>query len=507
MPEIKPAPESGENAVSSETAFERYLNSTEGKFALLNRIILRDLNKTNLYVPLFTKFSKDDITRFLANPYQFEKQLRDAVIYIYGASSHFRRLIQYFVGLTDLAYIIEPYNIDPQTASARIVGNNYRKTLKVLSSMNLKTQLPPIITVCFREDVFYGTFWPTDKGVTIMRLPSDYCAITSVQDNVLSPSFNFRYFDTRPGIIDYYPEEFRIKYTDYVRSNRLSPWRELDVPNSFAIKCNTDILNYAIPPFAGLLREIYDIEDYKKLKLTKTAIENYAMIAMQIPTNDDGTWKIDGVKAKEFWTNLSAVVPEEIGTILTPMELEKISFERSNVGDTNTIADAEQNLYTAAGVSSLLFNNSRASANALLLSIKADQAMTYGVVKSIGDAINRYIQAQTYGKNFRVNFLDCSTYNRKELGEMYLKAASYGLPTISMYAASQGLGQEQLDSMSFLEGTVLDLPSMFHPLVNSAQMSVSESEGATDEGGAPTKDIGELTDSGEQTAEDRDDWG
>ena len=40
-----------------------------------------------------------------------------------------------------------------------------------------------------------------------------------------------------------------------------------------------------------------------------------------------------------------AVLPEEVGSVLTPMPLNKISFERSNAGDTNTIADAEQNLF------------------------------------------------------------------------------------------------------------------------------------------------------------------
>lgn len=78
-----------------------------------------------------------------------------------------------------------------------------------------------------------------------------------------------------------------------------------------------------------------------------------------------------------------------------------------------------------------------------------------------------------------------------------------------MYAASQGLGQAELDSMSFLEKTVLGLQDMFKPLVSSTQMSSSdvEKKGATDQGGAPTKDIGDLTDSGEQTSEQKDDWG
>ena len=96
--------------------------------------------------------------------------------------------------------------------------------------------------------------------------------------------------------------------------------------------------------------------------------------------------------------------------MLTPMPLEKISFERSNTGDTDTIAQAEENLFTAAGVSSLLFNNSKASANALLLAIKNDQSITFGIVKSIEDAVNRFIQAQNYGKNFKVTFLDVSPF-------------------------------------------------------------------------------------------------
>ena len=474
------------------------------RFALLNRLITRDLNGYSSVSPTFYLYTKDEIQKYLSNPYRYEKQLRKAVQYIYGASPHFRRLIQYFVGLSDLSYIVEPYKIDPRKANPKTINNNYRKVLNMLASMNVKTQLPKILTVCLREDVFYGTFWITPDSITIQQLPSDYCAISSIEGNVPNVSFDFSYFDPRRELLEYYPEEFTRKYNIY-RKNILSRWIELDSPMSFAIKCNSDILDYAIPPFAGLLREIYEIEDYTKLKLTKEALENYAMIAMKLPL-EDGEWGIDLDKAKDFWRNLDAVLPEEVGSVLTPMDLDKISFEKSNTSDVDTVADAEQHLFTAAGVSSLLFNNAKASANALLLSIKADQNLTYGIVKSICDAINRLIQDQNYGKNFKVNFLDVSCFNRKEAGEAYLKAASYGLPTISAYAASQGIGQAELDSMSFLETTVLGLQDMFRPIINSAQMS-SDSQGATDQGGAPKKDIGELTDSGEQSSEDSDDWG
>lgn len=476
------------------------------KFAILNKLITRDLNDYR-NKPTFSKYTKDNISDYLANPYQNEDRLRDAVRYIYGASSHFRRLIQYFVGLTDWAYVVEPFKIDPKKANVRITNNNYRKVLNLLSSMNIKTQGPKILTVCFREDVFYGYFWITSDDVTIQQLPSDYCRISSIEGNVPNVTFNFSYFDTRKELLEYYPPEFSTKYELYKKSRR-AKWVELESPYAFAIKVNADILDYSIPPFAGILREIYDLEDYKLLKLTKTALENYAMLAMTLPMDDDGNWLLDYNKAREFWENLDSVLPEEVGSVLTPMQISKISFEKSNTGDTNTIADAEQNLFTAAGVSSLLFNNEKASANALLLAIKNDQSMTYGVVKSIGDAINRLIQSMSYGKNFRVEFLNTSAYNSKEAGDAYLKAATYGFPTLSAYAASQGIGQAEIDSMSFLETDVLELQKMFVPVQSSTQMSSAdlESEAATDEGGAPTKDIGELTDSGEQSSEDKDDW-
>ena len=476
------------------------------RFAILNRLITRDLNN-NTNAPTFSLYTKDNITEYLSNPYTYEKQIRRAVTYIYGASSHFRRLIQYFTGLSDLSYVVSPYRIDPKSANIKSVNRNYRKVLNAMSAMSVRSQFPKILTVCLREDTFYGTMWVTNDNITIQQLPSDYCAISTIEGNVLNVTFDFSYFDARSQYLEYYPAEFQSKYRIY-QGNRRQRWQELDSPTSFAVKCNNDILDYSLPPFAGILREVYDLEDYKQLKLTKTTLENYAMLVMTLGIDSEGNWQMDLDKAKDFWRNLDSVLPEEIGSVLSPMPINKISFEKSNTGDTNTISEAEQNLFTAAGVSSLLFNNDKASANALLLSVKADQAITFGIVKSIEDVVNRFIQAQSYGKNFKITFLDCSPFNRKEMGDMYLKACQYGLPFISMYAASQGMSQSEVDCMSFLENDVLNLTERFVPLQSSSTQSSAsvDGEGATDDGGAPEKDIGDLTYSGEESREDGEGW-
>lgn len=479
--------------------FEQFSMKLPERFAAINRLVMRDLNKNDPSRPL-GKFKKEDIRRFLQDPEKHSKELRDAVIYLFGASSHFRRLIQYFTGLNDLNYVVSPYRIDPATANVKTIKRNYHRVLNLLSTLDLKNQGEKIISTCLREDLFFGTFRETSDSIIIQRLPTDHCAIAVIEDNVFNVSFDFSYFNTRLDHLDLYPEEFREKYQLYKKSTSKMRWQELSAPNSFAIKANKDTLASAAPPFAGILNDIYDIEDYKELKMTKADIENYALLVMELGVTDEGRWKIDYKKALEFWGNLEHVLPEEIGAVLSPMPINKISFERNHASEGDTVAEAEQNLFTAAGVSSLLYNNEKASSNSLSLSIKVDQAVTYSIVKSLETVLNRFIHRHSYGKYFEITILDSSPFNRKELGDAYIKACQFGLPMVSYYCASQGLLQDKMDCMNFLEDNVLGIKQRFVPLKSSATQSAGSA--SSDEGGRPESDIGELTDAGEQSRED-----
>lgn len=484
----------------SENGYKSWF-SISPRFALLNKLIRNDLNNlSSRNNPRFYLYTRDKISEYIANPYRNRRELRNAVTYIYGASSHFARIIQYFTSLTYLRFVVYPYKIDVTKVTDKTLRSNYHKVLHLLSSGNLETELRKIISHCFKYDTFYGTIWRTADNLSIQQLPDDYCAITEIEGNVFNVTFDFSYFDTYPSRLPYYPEEFRIKYKKYKDPNDPTrKWIVLDSPASFAVKFNDDITDYPLPPFAGLLREIYDLEDFKNLKLTKTELENYALLVMKLLMNDDGQWLIDEGKAKDFFSNLSAVLPEEVGAVLSPMEVSKIDFDRAaSSDDADTVAQAEENVFTAAGVSSLIFNNAKASANALLISIKADQALTFALVKSIENVLNRYIHALSFGKNFKIEFLDVSPYNEKETADQYLKGCQYGAPMISRYCATLGIDQEELEAMNYLEVNMLDLPGKFAPLTNSAQLSKDDQN----EAGRPRVDDTQLTDSGEQSRED-----
>ena len=122
--------------------------------------------------------------------------------------------------------------------------------------------------------------------------------------------------------------------------------------------------------------------------------------------------------------------------------------------------------------------------------------MTFALVKSIENVLNRFLQAQSFGKNFRLEFLDVSRYNEKEASDQYLKACQYGIPMITRYCASLGMKPDEVENMNLLEVDILEYPFKFIPLVSSAQVS------ADSQAGRPRKNDEELTDSGAQSRQD-----
>jgi hypothetical protein len=420
-----------------------------------------------------------------------EKNIRGAMVQAYMVGSRLWRIVQYFVGLTDLSYVLVPYQIEAEKIRSGNFATQFQKTTDFLSAFGIQRSFREILTICLREDVYFGTIREIDGDILIQRLPSDYCKITSIRGDVYNVSFDFNYFSGRnEAKLEFYSNEMRERYRTFKNRGKEFRWQTLDAPASFAIKCNSDISDYAIPPFLGVLRDIFEIEDYQALKLEKAAIDNYALLVGQFGVDDAGNSSIDLRLLREFFGNLRDVVPPQIAAVAMPTPINKISFERPNGAEHDFVTEAEEHLYNSAGVSSLLFSNTKASSNALLLSIKADQAITFGLVEALGAMLNRYLHSKPFGKNVSVRFLDVGRYNRDEMANSYLKACQYGFPFVSHYAAALGMSQSELDGLETIENDVWGIRQRFSPLQGSATISQNES-------GRPELGAGKLSENGE----------
>ena len=458
-------------------------------FAQVAKIIYKDLNNSTRST-VFSKYTKDQIASYLQNPEANEEQLRNAVVMLYNLSSHFVRLIRYFSELVDCAYIISQTAFDESDDEQETL-EKYQKTAVFLAGSDLKTQCQKILTVCFREDACYCTTWITKTGMSFQILNPQYCKIVSQSQNCLNIAFNFSYFDQYNDELEFYPAEFQTKYQQY-QKDTTQRWIELDAPYSFAIKYHQDLL-YCLPPLGGILREIYSLEDYRDLKLTAQELQNYKLLVMELGLNSQGEWNLDFEKAKDFFYNLEAVLPPQIGATLSPMKITPIDFERSGTAESDKVAECQDSIWASAGVSSLIFSGSSTSSRALEISGMADESMTWSLVQQIGVAINRILQKQAFAKSFRIVFLPCGRYTREAYQKSLSSGIQYGLP-VTPLLATMGLEPLYALGLNHIEAKVLDLSNRFVPLQSGNTISKSE-------GGRPQAEGGDLTDEGVRSRE------
>lgn len=435
------------------------------------------------------KYSRDQITSWLQNPELNAKMLREASVYLYEVSPQYRRLITYFSELVTLDYIVVPYKLDTTKADPKKTQLAYKKSCDWLQVLNIKHELLRILATAYREDVFYGYLLCEKDSAHIQKLNPDYCKISSVVDSTFICAFDFSYFDSRQEELSAFSSEFVEKYEAYKGDGTLK-WQELDVNKQFCIKITDSIYPAPILPFGGVLEYIYRILDYADLQQTREELENYKILVMKVPLNSEQQLSLDKNLICDFYDNVCNELPSAVGAVISPCDIQDIAFDRSNAADSDLTESATTDFWNASGVSSLLFGGKQSAAS-LNISIKADIALAMGVVRQVERVLNRLLKTNVSGtQKFQVNFLQVTPFTQKEMNELYIKNAQYGLPTKMMAAATTGQTPSDIVGLTYLENSCLNLNEQWVPL----QSSHTASAVGTSTGGRPSDTEENMTD-------------
>ncbi len=466
--------------------FSRLTNFT--KLAKLTLKDLRDSNKDSLF---FSKFTKEDIIKYLKNPDKNEKNLRNACVYLYNSSSHFKRLVQYFACLCLMQYIVIPYKLDVDNVEKDEFLSNYKTTLNTIETLNVKHEFIKVLTTAYREDVFYGYEYSTKDSYMIRKLNPDFCKINAIEDGVYNFAFNFSYFNSRKDELETFGDEFIEKYYKFAgnphtksKGNRELKWQELSSDKTICIKVNEDI-EYSIPPFVGVLEAIYDLQDYKMLKRVKSQNDNYKVLTFKIPVDKNtGAFLLDEPLALKYYNMMENAIPDGIGLTLTPMDVDSFSFQNSATSERDAVAEATSEIFSSAGVSSLVFNNTSAGSTGLMQSIRSDEDIAFSVMRQLERWVNRKLKRLKLTYKFKLQFLDTTRYNLDEMYKLYMQAGERGLPVKTILSAMVGYNPSDTLSMGYLENDVLEMRDKIcgQPLLSSNTMS------GDNEGGRPTQD-------------------
>ena len=152
------------------------------RFAQLARQVLRDLTSNTQSSVTFSQYTKEQILTYLKSPQVNAKNLRNASIYMFNNSSHYRRLIQYYAYLPSWKYVITPVKLDGAKINKETVRKNYVKIINTVENMNLRHEMQKAALIALREGVFYGAIWSTNDSFFIQRINPDYCDLTSISD-------------------------------------------------------------------------------------------------------------------------------------------------------------------------------------------------------------------------------------------------------------------------------------------------------------------------------------
>lgn len=472
------------------------------QFAQLASLIRKDLNRNNQVKATFHKnFKKDDVMDWLANPGKFEKQLRKLSRFLYDTSTHYKRLVQYFATMLTFDYIITPYGMTEFASTEELIDKVKKRYLYIanfLEVMNLKHEFLKVCERAWIDDVAYYYELRTSDSYFLMPLDPDYCSITGIEDGCLTFDFDFSFFKTYPDELERYPKEFQIKYEEYKKDTKNNRWQKIDPSKSLCIKI-AETIDYPIPPFAGLAEEIWALEEYKSLKLSKTELENYLILVAKMPylknQDKENNFALTLDIAQEYFNMMSNSLPDQVGSVLslfediTPIKVDK------NDKDTDRVSEAQQSIYDSAGVSQLLFNSTGTGA-AITKSILVDENVVFKVLRQFERWVNKKLKDENKGIKFRTEFLDITKFSKSDYIRELKEGASLGLPVKHKYAAALGLSPSSILHMEFLENEVLNIVDKWKPLSSSYTQSYNE-------GGRPEIDEGNLTENGQQ-ARDRD---
>lgn len=458
------------------------------------------LSKQRIYDPnssatkaktTFSKYSKDNILEWLKAPAENESKLREASIYLYSWSMHYKRLIDWNAGLLLWPYVITPLNFDASKVKKEAFKKQYMNIANKLEHMNLGKEMRNATKVALREGVFYGICWSDKNSFFIQRLNPMYCVLTSYCDGTFLFSYDMAQIKEKD--LESFPVEIQDLWRAYKAGGERYP--EIPAEISFCIKADPTNFEHSIPPFASVMPSLFTIANIESLAEVSEFIQNYKLIALKYGV-EKGVPEMDWNLALQYYNHIVQALPEQIGAALCPFDIKEVNFEKNNsIAEVDSLSRAISNYWATVGSPSVLHGVSSGTAGVTKLSITGETTFMFGLMEQAQRLINRFLKLQPGTIKFKITFLPVTVYNQDDMASIYRNSAAFGIG-ISHYMATIGVPPTDIEGLTYIESDVLDFHNKLKPLSNTYMGGASENEP-----GRPSKDDDDLTDEGENTRE------
>ena len=494
-----------ENYNKDEKSFNSFENGGKLDLTSFHRLLTHDLcvNTSVIETGCIGDVSLRDVELALKYPKQGWKILLKASEQLMLYSPHYFRMNNLYSNMALFCWWIDLYDVK-ENAKVESVKKQYSSLASKLESMNLKHEFSKIMKFIPYQDIYCGLVFENQNDFFFQQIDYRICELYQTQDGL----YNFRIdlSQIKAQNLDAYPVYVKKAYLDYVDGikNKQSTlqWYEPPADKQICIKMNSQWI-FPYPILIGLIRDILDLDIYKKLKLQSARTDNYKAIAVEVPIDENTvdkpllTPETLGIFAeinRESMTDDIGLL-HTLGSNATPISFKDSSNTRNNV------SDAIDELYNSSGITKELYNGS-SSATALGYSVENNSGFIYGLYRQFERWTNRFIKIRKYNKpthKFFFYLLDVTIFNRDNVSNRYKDAISLGATVIDKWMASLDMTPSRMLGSFVLHKDIFDFQNNFIPLKSSFNSSVednktgrptNESKGEKlDESGEKTKDL------------------
>lgn len=441
-----------------------------------------------------------DIEWALKYPKQGWKVLLSASSELMRVSPHYYRMNNLYSNMPSFCWWIDLYDVK-DNVNAEVVKKSYSSLAAKLEGMNLKHEFSKIMKVIPYQDIYCGLAFENKSDFFFHEIDYKVCELFQVQDGL----YNFRINLT--GIqaqnLSAYPDYIQQAWIDLRDGKLKSQWYVPPADKQICLKMNSQ-WPFPYPILISLIKDILDLDTYKKLKLQSARTDNYKAIAVEVPIDENTvdkpllTPETLGIFAdinRESMTDDIGLL-HTLGSNATPISFKDSSNTRNNV------SDAIDELYNSSGISKEMYNGS-SSGTALTFSIENDSGFIYGLYRQFERWINRFVKLRKYNKpSFKFYFylLDITIFNRDIVSKRYREAIALGATVIDKYLATLDMTPSRTLGSYTTHELIFDFRNRFIPLQTSYNSSVDDNSS-----GRPTnKSKGELLDEAGEKTEDLD---
>lgn len=486
---------SRENYQNDEKAFDKAVkNNTSIDWSGFSRLMLHDLctNSHILDTGYIGNVKLEDASLALKYPKQGWRILLQISDELMRISPHYYRMNQLYSNMALFCWWVDLYDVR-DSANTETIKKIYGNLTAKLETMNIKHEFSKIMKFLPYQDIFCGVLVENQNDFFIQQIDFKICKLYEVQDGLYNFIINLSAIS--PQNLSAYPDYIQQAFCDF-RDGKIQNWYEPPADRQICVKLNSQWL-YPYPLLIGLVRDILDLDIYKKLKLQSARTDNYKAIMVKVPIDESTidkpllTPETLGIFAEINRESMS----DDIGLIYNlGSDGEAISFKESS-NTRNNVADSVNDIYDSAGISKELYNGS-SSGTAVTFSVENDSGFIYGLYRQFERWVNRYIKLRKYNKsNFKFYFylLDVTIFNRDIVSKRYKEAVSLGVTVIDKWLATLDMTPSRTMGSFVLHNDIFKFHDNFIPLSSSYNNSGESGRPTAASQGEQLSDSGEAT--------------